>query len=267
MHLFSSFLSLSVGCVVLASETFNFAPLKYTSANHMCALDSLLPASALQHDGTCSGDYSGSLRGSKPNAEKSPWTRKPECHRNSHENLSLCVFTDAGFNQGRGISILTDESTAKMMSTLPAFGEHARTHTRAEPPPYVVRALPGRGIGVIANRTIELGDQIMAYTATTIINGGAIGGPGGLEYLKLLHKAVDHLPSHSRATWLDLAAHFREDDIYIEKINTNGFSEHFNEQEHYVVIPEIAVRDPYYCLKNAETDPLLKRINHDCRPK
>lgn len=262
MHMFSSFISLSIGSVVLACETFNFAPF----TNHICPLDGLLPASGHQHDRTYSGHHSKSPESSIPIAEKGPWTRKPECHRNSNESLALCVFTNTAFCQDRGISILTDESTAKMMSALPAFGVHAKAHAKADPPPYIVRALPGRGMGVIANRTIERGDQIMAYTATTIINGDAIGGPGGLEYLVLLHKAIDHLPSHSRATWLDLAAHFGQDDMYVERINTNAFSEEFDGQEHYVVIPEIAVRNPHY-LKNAETYSLLQRMNHDCRPK
>jgi hypothetical protein len=90
---------------------------------------------------------------------------------------------------------------------------------------------------VIANWTIERGDLIMAYTATAIFHKGAFNEP---DY-HMLHTAVDQLPKSSRALWLDLAAHFKG-DMYKERIKTNTFLEEFNEEEHYVVIPEVAVQ-------------------------
>ncbi len=168
-----------------------------------------------------------------------------------NEAFPLCIFTSSTFAHGRGISILTDADTAQKISSLPAFRDpkalsSIKDLNGGSSPPFEVRPLPGRGLGVVANRTIEAGDLIMSYTTTTIFHEEAFDELDAEGY-RFLKETVESLPKHSRKVWMDLAAHFDGEDIIHEKINTNAFSEEFNEEEHYVVFPEIAVCDSHLC--------------------
>jgi hypothetical protein len=240
---------LFISSIVLAGQTFDVRTIDRANLNNpltdsMCTLgdiDLLLVVPGHNyHTGVCRPDPRASVASSEPAATGGPWTRKPKCTQICNESRPLCVFTAGGFAQGRGISLLTDPSTAQSISKLPAFTDPnvlTGVNIQADSPPFVIRELLGRGKGVIANRTIERGDLIMAYTATTIFHERAFDDP---DY-HMLHTAVDQLPRSSRALWLDLAAH-SDGDMYKEKINTNTFWEVIIEELYYVVIPEVSVR-------------------------
>ncbi|KUJ08751.1 SET domain-containing protein [Mollisia scopiformis] len=184
----------------------------------------------------------------------SPWTIYPTCTTNTTKKF--CVFTSQTFHANRGITILTTPSTARVLSRLPAF--HTKTphlsplsENDHRDPPFVVSAIPGRGMGLIANRTIERGDLIKSHPAIAIFHNDAVTKGHALyptHYAPLMHLAINQLPPPTRSLFLAMAAHNVTEEPYIERIYTNTFGEDFNNQEHSIVIPETA------------------RLNHDCRP-
>ncbi|CZR54914.1 uncharacterized protein PAC_04799 [Phialocephala subalpina] len=184
----------------------------------------------------------------------SPWTIHPTCTSNT--TTKFCVFTSQTFYGDRGITILTTPSTARVLSHLPAFNiktPHLSSLSENDyrDPPFIVAPIPGRGMGLIANRTIERGDLIKSHPAIAILHNDAVSKDHALyptHYSPLMHLAIDQLPSNTRNLFLNMAAHNESEEPYIERIYTNTFGEDFNNQEHSIVIPETA------------------RLNHDCRP-
>lgn len=262
MYLSSLLVSFSLSAIVLAGQSFDFntnilnhemLPLSL-SQNFICSIrdGSGLAVHHHHYSEVCQQEHHNhshflTVPHETTNSKGGPWTSKPQCMEPpDNETLPLCIFTSSTFAYGRGISIFTDPDTAQQISSMPAFRDaDALSFIKGlngdSSPPFEVRPLPGRGLGVIANRTIEAGDLIMSYTATTIFHDEAfdeLAAEGSI----FLRRTVEGLPQHSRKIWMDLAAHFEGKDIIQEKINTNAFSEDFNEEEHYVVIPEIAVR-------------------------
>ncbi|KAF8854581.1 SET domain-containing protein [Acephala macrosclerotiorum] len=182
------------------------------------------------------------------------WTIHPTCIANT--TTKFCVYTSQLFYSNRGITILTTPSTARVLSRLPAFNiktPHLSSLSENDnrDPPFIVAPIPGRGMGLIANRTIERGDLIKSHPAIAIFHNDAVSKDNALyptHYSPLLHLAIDQLPPATRSLFLAMAAHNETEEPYIERIYTNTFGEDFNGQEHSIVIPETA------------------RLNHDCRP-
>jgi len=143
------------------------------------------------------------------------------------------------------------------MAQLPAFTNPSNnTHTSLSEndprdPPFVVASIPGRGMGLIANRTIERGDLIKAHAGIAIFHNDCVDKSfSDYTALKepLMKLSVNQLPPTTRGLFLSMAAHNESEEPYIEKIYTNTFGEDFGDEEHSLVVPETA------------------RLNHDCRP-
>jgi hypothetical protein len=142
------------------------------------------------------------------------------------------------------------------MAHLPAFTKPTNntsslSENDSRDPPFYVTAIPGRGMGLIANRTIERGDLIKAHAGVAIFHNDCVDKAFD-DYLPhkeaLMKLSVNQLPPYTRALFLAMAAHNESEEPYIEKIYTNTFGEDFGDEEHSLVIPETA------------------RMNHDCRP-
>jgi len=107
------------------------------------------------------------------------------------------------------------------------------------PPPFEVRELSSRGLGVIANRTIEKGERLFAHTPLGIFHNHAFQNPD--EYEKLFNDAVDQLPQDPRELFRALASH-EGDRRVVGRLNTNAFGATFGGEPHVVLVPETAVR-------------------------
>jgi hypothetical protein len=91
---------------------------------------------------------------------KDPWTIAPTCLPNTTDDEKYCVFASESFWGGRGITIFTKPSIAKEVGQLPAFTKptnNTSSLSENDPrdPPFYIAAIPGRGMGLIANHTIE----------------------------------------------------------------------------------------------------------------
>lgn len=172
-----------------------------------------------------------------------PWTHKKQCVEDEENYVEYCVYTNANFANGRGISFFTSPSIAKRVETLPAFlqsGIHDNTNKFVDPP-WEVRNVPGRGNGLFATRKLHRGDEILSDTPVGVYQSDAFFPDYPLGY-KYLRKTFDQLPNATREIILRTAAHSPGDPI-MERINTNAFAGEFEGAPHFLLYPETAVRN------------------------
>lgn len=158
----------------------------------------------------------------------------------------FCVYTTRDFAHNRGISLWTTPEHSEEFLKLPAF-----THpdllrgVNEEPnPPYESRQLPGRGVGLIANRTLQKGDHIFSMTPVIMIEESIFEVFAKSDRLPFARRAVERLPEQSKKKFMDLCGHFGGDPVE-DIINTNSFAvdmwDDDEETAFNVVFPEISV--------------------------
>ncbi|CZT53198.1 uncharacterized protein RSE6_14666 [Rhynchosporium secalis] len=177
-----------------------------------------------------------------------PWTEEPQCLTDKETNEEFCVYTNAKFASGRGISFFTSPKIATKMISLPALTEpglYAHVNNFTDPP-WEVRNVVGRGNGLFATRTLYRGDEIVSNTPVGVYQSDAFFPDYPMGY-KYLHKAVEQLPKKTRKIFLKMAAHNPGDPV-MERVNTNSFAGEFEGVPHFLLYPETAM------------------MNHDCRP-
>ena len=224
------------------------------------------PANTILHDGECKpsnfdapstdpttfkSNSTLTLDESRASAETVadfPWTFWPECYSNENTTEPVCVFTDQNFAGGRGIFIVSTSTLAYQILQKPAFKDPnalSRINNH-DNPPFTTHEFPGKGRGLIANKTLNRGDQIFASTPLLITNPASYHLTE-TERLRLAHRGVDSLPETSKTLFWALLDHFKGDPVD-DRINTNAFEIVVDNVDQYAVLPEIAM------------------LNHDCRP-
>lgn len=177
-----------------------------------------------------------------------PWTFWPECFSNEKTEEPYCVFSDQSFASGRGISILTTQTFAYAMREKPAFtNPNVLTDVnKFDNPPFVQHEFPGKGRGLVANKTLHRGEKIFSSTPILITDSDAFQLDES-ERLALLYRGVDTLPLATQALFWALMGHFDIDPVD-DRIGTNNFDSVIDGIAQQVLFPEIAM------------------MNHDCRP-
>ncbi|KAF4634143.1 hypothetical protein G7Y89_g3970 [Cudoniella acicularis] len=194
-----------------------------------------------------------------------PWTHTPFCTRIpgtsessangttplSKENSSFCVYTSATYRSGRGISVVTKPSIANEIAKLPAFNRKSSNLLGNQPPPYEIKYVVGKGMGVIANRTIFRGERLFAHSVIAIYHNEAFLTKRSREHglrAKLMERGIEQLPQDARERFYAMIGQPGTENQVVGKLNVNTFGEEFGGEEHSMVVPETA------------------RMNHDCRP-
>lgn len=250
-------LSILGGTLALSNDKVDFV------AQHPLLHDAC-PSNSILHDGECqpsivvSHAYESNIshitqtlaesRKSASSIKDFPWTFWPECFSYDDTSDPYCVFSDQTFASGRGIFILTTQTFAYAMLQKDAFTRPetlSRTNHYANPP-FIQHDFPGKGRGLIANKTLQRGDQIFASTPILITDPDAYK-LSTTERLALLHRGVSTLPSASQSRFWELMGHF-DDDPVDDRINTNNFEVTIDGVSQSALFPEIAM------------------MNHDCRP-
>ncbi|KAF2664724.1 SET domain-containing protein [Microthyrium microscopicum] len=182
------------------------------------------------------------------------WAHPPKCIQSQNGTDKYCLYTHHAFANSRGISIFTTPDKAARLLELPAFtDETAHTKVNSEPdPPYEARSLPGRGIGLIANRTLHKGDHIFSNTPVIMVEEWIFSEFEEAQRLPLQEAAILQLPKGAHDKFMALHGHFGTNP-YDDNFNTNAFAIEIwpndeDETAYNVVMPEIS------------------RLNHDCRP-
>ena len=181
--------------------------------------------------------------------EYSPWIEEViTCTTNA--STEYCTYHTPEFANNRGLSVVTKPEIASKIATFQSVVTPAtKTPERAFPPPFEIKELPGRGLGVIANRTIERGERLFAHAVMGIFHNDMFYNhktPHYREYESLFHDAVDHLPNDSNKIFWELASHEEENGVdgVIGRLNTNVFAITIGGEDHSAIVPETAVCCP-----------------------
>jgi hypothetical protein len=192
----------------------------------------------------------------------SGWTSHPMCIDGqpfddpTAKLMTFCSFSDTKFAEGRGIVAFTTPAIAGIIRQMHAFsdpdlikGQNDLISGPFSPPPYIAHLFPNKGIGLIANRTLERGERIMQETPSLIYNRAVYGMLQEHDRIPMHWHLVNLLPAHTRIELLALHKHHGGDEID-DLMRTNAFGAYYTEGEsHNNVFPRIS------------------RFNHDCRPK
>lgn len=261
-------LGLVGGALALRSEKIDFITHQQALLQGACPSNSLLqheecrysaestvaqPALTIESNATHVAQFTHSLEESRNRALQSksfPWSFWPECFTASPGSDPFCVFSNTEFASGRGISIVTTHAVAYSMLENDAFNDpDALDYSNDyENPPFYEQVFPGKGRGLVANKTLNRGDQI--FSSTPILITDDIDDLPEAERLALWHRAVAALPPATRETFWGLAPRFPdgESDAHEDRITTNYFEIEVDKNMLSGLFPEIA------------------RMNHDCRP-
>jgi hypothetical protein len=167
-----------------------------------------------------------------------PWSFRPSCVFSKSLEINICAWTDTHFANGRGISIIATPESATAVAMNKIFRDRglAKTANSIFTPPYEIRPLAGRGLGLIANQTVQRGEKIFAHTPIVIAQAISETGLDEEDLYKLHRLAVERLPERSRKLFLALHGHFGGDPVY-DRFSTNAF----NVFDFAAIFPETAV--------------------------
>lgn len=158
-----------------------------------------------------------------------------------------CVYSNRRF--AGGITVITTAENAKRIADIPEI-----TAVRSGPPPFYATEVPGKGTGLVANRTIRRGEMIMTWQPSFVIHRRLPDDLSQEEQYRVLDAALLKLPAPRRRAFLKQLGQFgghRVSDILL----TNSFqmdvgSEGGGDEEghHLSNFPDVSL------------------YNHDCRP-
>jgi len=152
-----------------------------------------------------------------------------------------CVYVNRDPNGG--MVLISAEANVHVIDNFP---KHKMF--RHDTQPFYVAEMPGKGIGLVANRTIKRGEIIMQTTPAMLIQFGPHLDIDRETRLVLYERAARRLPKERYEGFMRQYG----TDEYI-KIDRNAFTIFINGNQtfsgHLAVYPDVA------------------RMNHDCRPK
>lgn len=134
------------------------------------------------------------------------WVKGDACHGLGPSQF--CTFTHPRFNRGLGIALITTDAILEDVSSwLTLQPPGARQESLAAVPPYEAKQIPGKGVGLIANRVIRQGELIMARTPAIMVDGAAFNNLSTPHLTKALAYAIKSLPYDHHHEYLQLTTH------------------------------------------------------------
>ncbi|KAK3361304.1 hypothetical protein B0T24DRAFT_119145 [Lasiosphaeria ovina] len=161
-----------------------------------------------------------------------------------------CLFANKGFARGRGIVAITTTQNVERLKRIEKEEYPPDEKPQPDsPPPYVVAEVEGKGLGLLANKTLHRGDTIMKKTPAMLVHRAFFESVAVAPQSQdaLLDSAVALLPPPLRKEFL---AQMGGSPSAI--LATNSFQMDIGsgsgDGHHYGNFPEVS------------------RLNHDCRP-
>lgn len=185
------------------------------------------------------------------------WDGPHDCHPTTPD---YCIYSKlpADESGGKGfIVISTTKSMSAISDTPPLPDEEAKSLPAIDPSSYYESEIPGKGIGLIANRTIRTGEIIMRRLPTLLIQFDV----PELDSLPGSGNKANELPLDQRLDMYEKAVRRMDDktrELFnrqmgkdaVEKVDKNSFRMFVAGNEgHLACYPDVS------------------RFNHDCRPK
>ncbi|KAJ2905558.1 HET domain containing protein [Zalerion maritima] len=163
-----------------------------------------------------------------------------------------CLWSNNQFAGGRGISVITLHENMNQVKAIGVNLNNANPlDANAFPPPYNIDEVPGKGLGVIANKIISRGTQVMTYSPVLLVHKEFIDTPTTQKKRQLLDLAVQVLPENVRTKFEAQMSSVGSGAHKIAAILiTNSFQMSIPTKDghHYGNFPEVS------------------RLNHNCRP-
>ncbi|RYP93283.1 hypothetical protein DL770_000572 [Monosporascus sp. CRB-9-2] len=180
--------------------------------------------------------HSATLKhGDNTGSQQAGWKGLESCTRQA------CIFSNA--EVGGGIVLVTSQRNADIVSSFPTVLDA----DAASPPPFYAADIPGKGVGLIANRTIRRGELIMMRPATMMVQVAAHHGLDPENRDMLYKRALSRLPKRAQYSFMSQMGR----DIS-EKIDMNAF--------------QVYVDARNESGSHLSSYPEVSRFNHDCRP-
>jgi hypothetical protein len=177
------------------------------------------------------------------------WTHEPFCLESLEAKNGFCVYTNANFANGRGISIISTPEQILDVGETPIFknGEHIKSENIAHgAKKYLRSAVSGeKRFVVTANATFERGEIIHTFTPILAFHHAANDLLHELDFTLLLRVGVNRLPLESQRLFLSQYKG-KDGDEYIDRVDKNSFTSYLGKSQHYFLqtLPENAVRLP-----------------------
>lgn len=165
-----------------------------------------------------------------------PWEGPENCY------TDFCVYSNQE-NGGGGTALITTARNAYLAANFPSL-----PHLSIEPTAYYEAEIPGKGIGLVANRTIRKGEIIFQHLPTMLIQSTPHLDLEPEVRENLYQFALTKLSETAREKFL----HQMGDTAYA-RIEKNSFRIYVDAKRqhsaHLGIYPDVS------------------RFNHDCRPK
>lgn len=164
-----------------------------------------------------------------------------------------CVYSNRHFSGG--IVVITNSENARRISELP---DTTGASSGTGPPPFYAAEIPGKGTGLVANRTIRRGEPIMVWQPTFMVHRRLADDLSPEEHRRILDAALLRLPAARRRAFHRQLGQFgghRASDILLTNSFQMDVGEGKGEGE--------GEGEEGHHLGNF---PDVSRFNHDCRP-
>ncbi|KAI1177157.1 hypothetical protein F4777DRAFT_587391 [Nemania sp. FL0916] len=152
-----------------------------------------------------------------------------------------CIFSHATHHGG--VALITSPRHAHIIQNYEVEADGG-----AVPPPFYVEEIPGKGIGLRANRTIPKGEVLLVRAPTLVVQTDAVNELNVAVRNRMYELALARLPKERRDGFLAQMGHSIHNKIDVNsfQIFVHGAGE--KGTSHLSCYPEVA------------------RLNHDCRP-
>lgn len=213
-----------------------------------CFLDRLLLPQELEEENeTCPSD----IITHRQKLREGNSSTGPRCEGDGLPGHTFCVYTDTEFFYGRGITLITTPSTISGMNLSRAQDEYSSNYGNGDrngtsnEPPYMERYIPGKGIGLVANRLIKRGETVILEPPSIIVHLDMGGITGEKRRLKMQWEGIYSLPPATRSKSLALMGHLGGDHLE-DVLNTNAFGVGFGngnagDVDHRALFPQVSV--------------------------
>lgn len=177
------------------------------------------------------------------------WTHEPFCLESLKAKNTFCVYTNAKFARGRGISVISTPEQILDVGNTPIFkdGKHMQSPIGAPgAKKYSRNAVPGEKQYVItANAAFKRGENIHNFTPILAIQHDANDLLLENDLTLLLRVGVYRLPIKSQTLFLN-QYHSGIGDDFIERMDKNSFTSYIGDTNKYFLqaLPENAVGLP-----------------------
>ena len=156
---------------------------------------------------------------------------------------SFHLYSSHEFGSHGGIGVLGTADQADYLGRLAAFYEEDAfsTQNTEEAGLLDVVNTPGRGRGLIATRTLQRGDVVMARRPVLLLDLDVYTDLDRAQWVEVHHEAVAALPLRTRSMFWQLDGAGQVDAL-TDRIRTNAFAVMVGDKAYHAVFPDISVR-------------------------